>query len=73
MNPVQAILQDYQNGGEEQRLNLFLTHRDLRPVFMTMEQPVGKPRLAGKNLARPGLKKQLRSMFHGWCGAFGLK
>lgn len=69
MNPIQSILQKYQDGGEEQRLGLFLTHRDLRDAFMIIEQQVDATR---KTTAQPGWLKQLRGALFGWCGAISV-
>ena len=69
MNPVQTIVQRYQNGGEEQRLNLFLTHRDLRDVFMTIEQQAAGSRGTEQAKLRHGWWNQLRGALLSWCGA----
>ncbi len=38
MNFEQTILSKYQNADEDQRLALFLAHRELRDQFMIIEQ-----------------------------------
>jgi hypothetical protein len=37
MDPVERILKDYRNAGEEHRLDLFLAYRDLRDRFREIE------------------------------------
>jgi hypothetical protein len=37
MDPVESILKDYRNAGEEHRLDLFLAYRDLRVRFREIE------------------------------------
>lgn len=38
MDPVECILKDYRNAGEEHRLDLFLAYRDLRDRFRETER-----------------------------------
>lgn len=38
MDPVERILKDYRNAGEDQRLDLFLAYRDLRDRFREIER-----------------------------------
>ena len=38
MDPVERILKDYRNTGEEHRLDLFLAYRDLRDRFREIER-----------------------------------
>jgi hypothetical protein len=38
MAPVECILKDYRNAGEEHRLDLFLSYRDLRDRFRDIER-----------------------------------
>ena len=38
MDPVERILMDYRNAGEDQRLDLFLASRDLREMFREIER-----------------------------------
>ena len=38
MDPVERILKDYRNTGEEHRLDLFLSYRDLRDQFREIER-----------------------------------
>lgn len=37
MDPVERIMKDYRNAGEDQRLDLFLAYRDLRDQFRETE------------------------------------
>jgi len=37
MDPVERILKNYRNAGEEHRLDLFLAYRDLRDRFREIE------------------------------------
>ncbi len=37
MDPVERILKDYRNAGEEHRMELFLAYRDLRDRFREIE------------------------------------
>ena len=38
MNPVEHMLMDYRNAGEDHRLDLFLAYRDLRDRFREIER-----------------------------------
>ncbi|NNF83612.1 MAG: hypothetical protein HKM29_00470 [Deltaproteobacteria bacterium] len=38
MDPVEHILKDYRKAGEEHRLDLFLSYRDLRDKFREIER-----------------------------------
>lgn len=47
MDPVERILKDYRNSGEEHRLDLFLAYRDLRDRFREIERENRRPVLYG--------------------------
>jgi|GEM_PF-5351191 len=43
MDPVERIVKDYRNAGEEHRLDLFLAYRDLRDRFREIERENRRP------------------------------
>lgn len=63
MNRADNIIMDYQRADEEQRLNLFLTHRELRSEFMAIEQQLQD------QVAMPADRKTTGSIrrCHQWC------
>jgi len=55
MDPVDRILKDYRNAGEEHRLDLYLEYRDLRDRFREIEGEYRRPVLYGIPPAPDGL------------------
>jgi hypothetical protein len=55
MNPVEHILMDYRNAGEDHRLDLFLAYRDLRDRFREIERVEPPSGSLGESPALDGL------------------
>lgn len=54
MDPVERIMKDYRNAGEDQRLDLFLVYRDLRDRFREIER--------SDCSAAPGILKKFKNV-----------
>lgn len=63
VSQIDNIILDYQQADEEQRLYLFLAHRELRSEFMAIEQR------SGDQVVIPVAKKSSGSIrrCHQWC------
>ena len=63
MRDLEAILNDYQNGTFEVRLNLFLFHRDLRCAFNKIEKKETKSLTGNRKSYGPSFKNKKRLTF----------
>ena len=57
MDPIDRLVQHYAEAGEEERLYMFLTHRDLRPEFTAVDMAPGLNRQAILSGPMAGHKK----------------